>query len=175
VRAQLYEWRNEGTFIDRLITERPAEWLPEGFTSYEAFVLACYAEARDTLSNRLGPDPLGWTWGRLAQVRFPHPLEKLGAIGSRFAVRSFPQNTGGSMPTVNAGARVSMRFVADLSDWDETRLNIPLGQSGDPSSAHRDDQLDDWLNVTPGVLHFKREDIAAAAENILVMRHPSGS
>ncbi len=36
-RAQLYEWRNEGTLIDRLITERPAEWLPAEFESTNSF------------------------------------------------------------------------------------------------------------------------------------------
>ena len=34
-RAQLYEWRNEGTFVDRLIIERPKDWLPPDFVSYE--------------------------------------------------------------------------------------------------------------------------------------------
>jgi penicillin amidase len=172
-RAQLFEWRNEGTFIDKLITERPAAWLPEGFASYESLVLACYREARDRLSNQLGSDQAHWTWGKLASVRFPHPLEKMGSIGSRFAGSTFPQNTGGSMPTVNAGARVSMRFIADLSDWAHTRLCIPLGESGDPSSVHRDDQFADWRNVTPRVLPFSQNSIADATRNILMMSPPS--
>ncbi len=172
-RAQLFEWRNEATFLDKLITERPVSWLPEGFTSYESLVLTCYGEARNTLSNRLGPEPTQWTWGKLASVRFPHPLEKMGAVGSRFSVPSFPQNTGGSMPNVNAGSRVSMRFVADLSSWSHTRLCIPLGESGDPSSLHRDDQLADWRNLTPRALPFSQVAIANAAQNILILRPPS--
>lgn len=171
-RAQLFDWRNEGTFLDRLITERPASWLPEVFTSYESLILACFRESRDTLSGRLGADPAGWTWGKLASVSFPHPLGKMGPIGSKFSVPRFPQDTGGSMPTVNAGSRVSMRFVADLSDWARTRLCIPLGESGDPSSAHRDDQLSDWRRVTPRAIPFGQDDIADAARNILVMRPP---
>jgi len=168
-RAQLFEWRNEGTFLDKLITERPIAWLPERFTAYESFVLACYREARNALSNQLGSDSKQWTWGRLAQVRFPHPLERMGSVGPRFAVSTFPQNTGGSMPTVNAGSRVSMRFIADLSDWEASRLCLPLGESGDPSSTHRADQLDDWRNVAPPVLPFGEESIAIAARDVVIM------
>lgn len=169
-RAQLYEWRNEGTFIDKLISERPKDWLPKDFVSYDALLLACYREAIDALTERLGDDREQWTWGRLAQVRFPHPLEKLGPVGQRFATRTFPQHTDGSMPTVNAGARVSMRFIADLSDWDATRLCLPLGESADPTSPHRDDQLDEWRTVTPSVVPFSDAAIAEATRDILSMR-----
>jgi penicillin G amidase len=168
-RTQLYEWRNEATFVDQLITERPIAWLPEGFTSYESLLLACYREATNVLANRLGSDSKEWTWGRLAQDRFPHPLEKLGAAGARFATSGFPQNTGGSMPTVNAGSRVSMRFIADLSDWDSTRLCLPLGESGDPSSSHREDQLDEWRNVAPSFVPFSENAIVSATRDTLLM------
>jgi penicillin amidase len=166
-RAALYEWRNEGTLLDRLITERPPEWLPQGFDSYESLVLSCYHEAIDKLTKQLGPDASNWTWGKLAQVRFPHPLEKLGPLGAKFKTSSFPQNTGGSMPTVNAGTRVSLRFVADLSDWDETRLCLPLGESGAPSSAHREDQLEEWRNVAPKKLPFTDEAIVDSPRTLL--------
>ncbi len=163
--AQLYEWRNEGTFVDKLITERSLEWLPREFVSYDALLLTCYREAVDTLTNQLGADREQWTWGRLVQVRFPHPLEKLGPLGQRFATRSLPQNADGSMPTVNAGARVSFRFVADLSDWDATRLCLPLGESGDLTSPHREDQLDEWYNVTPSTVPFSEAAMASATRN----------
>jgi penicillin amidase len=167
--AQLYEWRNEGTFLDQLITQRPVAWLPEGFTSYDSLVLACYREAKNALSTQLGSDTKQWTWGKVAQVRFFHPLEGIASVGSRFATSTFPQNTGGSMPTINAGSRVSMRFVADLSDWDSTRLCLPLGQSGDPLSVHREDQLDEWRNVVPSTLPFSQDAIARATQNMLIM------
>ena len=164
-RAQLYQWRNEGAFIDRLITERPREWLPEEFVSYDALLLTCYREAVDVLTNLLGRDREQWTWGRMGQVRFPHPLEKLGALANRFATRSLPQNAGGSMPTVNAGARVSLRFIADLADWNATRLCLPLGEAGDPASPHREDQLDEWNDVRPSILPFSEAAIDSATRD----------
>lgn len=172
-RAQLYEWRNEGTFVDRLITEHPKDWLPEDFVSYDALLLACYREAIDVLTERLGSDREQWTWGRLTQVRFSHPLERLGPAGQRFATRTFPQNTDGSMPTVNAGSRVSMRFIADLNDWDATRLCLPLGESGDPASPHRDDQLNEWYAAAPSIVPFSDTAISEATRDILSMRPAS--
>ncbi|HEX5886375.1 MAG TPA: penicillin acylase family protein [Pyrinomonadaceae bacterium] len=168
-RTELYEWRNEGTFIDKLITEKSKEWLPADFVSYDALLLACYREAIDALTKQLGADRDQWTWGNLAQVRFPHPLERLGPAGQRFATRALPQNADGSMPTVNAGARVSLRFIADLSNWDATRLCLPLGESGDPRSPNRDDQLDEWYNVTPSILPFSETAIADATRNVQIL------
>ncbi|MCA1575857.1 MAG: penicillin acylase family protein [Acidobacteria bacterium] len=169
-RAQLYEWRNEGTFVDRLIIQRPKSWLPAEFADYESLLLACYREAVNKLTEKLGPDRDRWTWGRLAPVRFPHPLEKLGPIGAKFATKTFLQNTGGSMPTVNAGARVSMRFIVDLSDLDATRLCLPLGESGVHSSVQREDQLDEWRNVTPRLMPFNERAIARATRSVLVLK-----
>lgn len=168
-RTALYEWRNEGTFVDKLIVERPRDWLPPDFVTYDALLLACYREAINSLTKQLGEDREQWTWGQLAQVRFPHPLERLGPIGQRFATRTLPQNADGSMPTVNAGARVSLRFIADLSDWDATRLCLPLGESGDPASPNRDDQLDEWYNVTPSILPFSDAAIANATRNVQIL------
>ena len=71
------------------------------------------------------------------------------------------------MPAVNAGARVSLRFVADLSDWDETRVCLPLGESGDPENPHREDQLDEWRNVAPKKLPFSDEAIVDSTRNLL--------
>jgi penicillin amidase len=169
-RAQLYEWRNEGTFVDRLITQRPKSWLPAEFADYESLLLACYREAVNRLTEKLGPNRDRWTWGRLAQVRFPHPLENLGPVAAKFATGTFLQNTGGSMPTVNAGSRVSMRFIVDLSDWDATRLCLPLGESGVHSSEHREDQSDEWRNVTPRVVPFSDSAIASATHSLHVLR-----
>jgi penicillin amidase len=63
-----------------------------------------------------------------------------------------------------------MRFIADLSDWDATRLCIPLGESGDPASVHREDQLEEWYNVKPSIVPFSDEAIANSTRNLFVMK-----
>ena len=86
--------------------------------------------------------------------------------GQSFAIPPIPQNTGGGGETVNAGAFVSMRLVADLADWDNTRQGIPLGQSGDPSSPHWKDQLGNWEAVAPAPFPFTRAAVELAAVTV---------
>lgn len=174
-RAALFEWSNEGTFIDRLIAERPQEWLPESFPSYESLILSCYNETQRNLRIRFGPNRTKWNWGKLAIVHFPHPLEKFEPVASRFKVPTSPQNSGGSSTTVNAGASVSMRFIADLSSWNNARICLPLGESGNLTSLHRLDQLDDWLNVRALAMPFTGREILQAARTTLVMRPASAT
>jgi penicillin amidase len=169
--AQRYSWANSGTFFDRIITERPPEWLPREFNSYEGLLVVCYKDATDILRKRLGADESQWTWGRLEQVRFIHPLSKWPLVGARFALEPIPQNGGD--PAINNGASVSMRYIADPSDWDNTRQCITLGESGDPSSPHWNDQLGDWRAVTPGRFPFSEKAVEIATRTALVLE-PSG-
>jgi len=62
-----------------------------------------------------------------------------------------------------------MRLIADTSDWDKTQHGITLGQSGIPTNAHWQDQLDDWKNVTPRVFPFSPAAITAATKETLIL------
>jgi penicillin amidase len=62
----------------------------------------------------------------------------------------------------------SMRFIADLSDLDGTRLVNFLGQSGHVASEHYADQFDPWRKVETPRLAFTAEAVAREA------RHTSG-
>src|ERR1041385_1038342 len=151
-----YQWSNFETTLDRILKDQPPAWLPKEFSSYADLMRACYDEAISNLTKRLGTDETKWTWGELAKARFPHPLGSAPLIGAQFTIPPFPQNgTGGSLgATVNVGASVSMRFIADTSDWDKTQQGIALGESGLPKSPHWTDQLADWRAVTPREFPF---------------------
>jgi len=88
-------------------------------------------------------------------------------IGLQFTIAPFPQN--GSGGSVNVGSSVSMRLIADPSDWDKTQNGIPLGESGTPNSAHWKDQLDDWRNVTPRALPFSKAAVESATKQIVIL------
>jgi penicillin G amidase len=172
--AKEYAWGNAGTFIDRLITEQPRQWLPKEFTSYADLLLACYADAQAALSKRLGADEARWIWGRYAQVSFPHPLARVPILGQQFVIPPFPQSgAGANLTTVNVGRSVSMRFIADTGDWDKTQQGITLGQSGLPASPHWQDQLGDWRGVTPRAFPFTPGAVERATRETVVMT-PAG-
>lgn len=170
-RARSYGWANFDTTLDRLITEKPADWLPKEFKSYAELLRACYGDGRQALTKRLGADESKWTWGNMVKASFPHPLAGAPLVGLQFAIQPFPQSGTGMLlgATVNVGASVSMRLIADTSDWDKTQHGITLGESGIPTSAHWTDQLADWRAVTPRAFPFTEAAVANATKETVVL------
>ena len=167
-----YGWANFDTTLDRIIKEQPAEWLPKEYPSYADLLRATYNDAILNLTNSsLGPDQAKWTWGEMVKARFPHPLSGAPLIGAQYTIPPFPQNgTGGLIgATVNVGASVSMRLIADPSDWDKSQQGIALGQSGSPKSPHWSDQLADWRAVTPREFPFTAAAVTTATKQTLVL------
>jgi penicillin amidase len=168
--VKIYAWPNSDTTIDRLITEQPKEWLPQEFASYADLLRACFEDAQKVLTKNLGTDESKWTWGEMAKVRFSHPLANAPLVGLQFTIAPIRQNgTGGLAATPNVGAAVSMRFIADPSDWDKTQHGITLGESGLPATAHWSDQLADWRAVTPRDFPFTEAAIAKATKTTMVL------
>lgn len=168
--VKIYQWSNFDTTIDRVIAEQPKEWLPKEFSSYADLLRACYEDARKVLTKNLGEDETKWTWGEMTKVNFRHPLAAVPLIGLQFTVAPIPQNGGGGLAaTVNVGASVSMRLIADPGDWDKTLHGITLGESGLPNSPHWKDQLADWRAVTPRAFPFSDAAIAKATKETLVL------
>ena len=161
-----YQWSNFDTTLDRVLKEQPAAWLPKEFSSYADLLRACYDEAIGNLTKSLGADQAKWTWGEMAKARFPHPLGPAPLIGAQFTIPPFPQNgTGGLIgATVNVGSAVSMRLIADPSDWDKTQQGIALGESGVPKNPHWSDQLADWRAVTPREFPFTQTAVVECDE-----------
>ena len=172
-RAAQFRWG--GYVFDRFAAERPAAWLPKEFKDYGALMRACLADARAALLKRLGEDESKWTWGAYQPARFSHPLASVPFVGAPFLVPPFPQggSSGAAGATPNVGASVSMRLIADTSDWDRTRHGITLGESGDPASPYWSNQLADWRAVTPRAFPFTAPAVARAATEVWELR-PQG-
>lgn len=168
-----FQWSNFDTTLDRIIKDQPADWLPKEFPSYGDLMRASYDEAVRNLTRTLGQDQSKWTWGDFAKARFPHPLSSAPLIGAMFTVPTVPQNgTGGLLgATVNVGSAVSMRLIADPSDWDKTQQQIALGESGLPKSPHWSDQLADWQAVTPREFPFTAAAVAKATKVTVVLQN----
>ena len=170
-RARSFRWSSYDLFFSRVAAEHPAEWLPKEHKNYGELMRACFEDARAALTKRLGADENLWTWGRYSPARFAHPLAVVPFIGGRFTIEPFPVDGSGwsAGATVNVGAGVSMRLIADTSDWDKTQQGIALGESGDPASPHWSDQLADWRAVTPRIFPFSAKAVAAHTRATLVL------
>ncbi|MCS7080061.1 MAG: penicillin acylase family protein [Chloracidobacterium sp.] len=179
-RNELPDWRLAifgGLQLERLLTQRPANWLPKDTPSYGALLRTCHRTARERLAARLGADPERWTWGRRRPMMFPHPLAEIPVFGRQFQIPALPQVGGGGFiaATPNVGVTVSMRFVADLSQWDASRLGLPLGESGDPANPHWADQLESWRTCQPPVFPFSATAVEKAARATFTLRPPTTS
>jgi len=165
-----FQWSNFDTTIDRVIAEQPKDWLPKEFISYADLLRVCYDDARKALTKNIGADESKWSWGEMVKVNFRHPLAAAPLIGLQFTIPPVPQNgSGGLAATVNVGANVSMRLIADASNWDNTQHGITLGESGLPNTPHWADQLADWRAVTPRVFPFSEAAVAKATKETLVL------
>ena len=168
--ASGYFWPESDVVIDRIITEQPRDWLPKEFSSYADLLKASYEDARQALTKSLGADETKWTWGAQTKARFNHPLAQVPFLGAPYVIEAFPQNgTYGAGATVNAGSNVSMRFIADVTDWDKSQNGIPLGESGLPNNPHWKDQLDDWRKVTPRPFPFSKAAVESATKETLTL------
>ncbi len=121
---------------------------------WDELALEALAGALDDLADRFGPDPEGWRWGRVHEMKFPHPLGDANPLFDRLLNRRL--RAGGAQETVSQIAydpndpysavwAPSWRMVGDPAAPDRSRWQMFTGQSGHPASRHYDDLQPDWL------------------------------
>jgi penicillin G amidase len=123
-------------------------------------------------------DPSGYTWADMHGTRFANPFG--GALDGGWVPTNGGEDTldvssstfynGNSQAPVERfeskdGAifRVVTTFAEDGTP--ESTVNFPRGNSGDPSSPHWDDTLEDWTNGVYTPFPFRRAEVEAAAES----------
>ncbi len=167
-RAEKFGWGNLPSFVDWIIREKPINWLPKEFADYKQIMIIADKEARENLTRKYGADETKWVWGNAVKANFSHPLASAPLIGGLFAIEPFPQN--GSGTTTNVGANVSMRHITVPGNWDATVLEIALGESGDPKSAHYKDQLENWKSGDTQIFPFTKPAVEKAAIEVILMK-----
>lgn len=157
--------------------------LPPG-ASWTSVLAAALGDAVAWLRARLGDDPAAWRWGALHVSAPSHPLS---GLRPEWAGRLDPPpvEMAGEWDTVFAtshapgagfavtGASVA-RYVFDLADWDASRWIVPLGASGECTSAHFADQRRLWAAGELIPMRYGWAGIEAAATARTEVR-PRGS
>lgn len=151
-----YQWSRGQLFFDWLLRERPPEWLPAEFPDYDALLVA----AAERAAQRLETDARGadvpqpeqarqWHWGRFMRLRILHPLARSGFLSRQVSITGVEQGgTGYSIKQTGRSIGPAMRFVADLDNWDNSLMNISVGQSGQFLSRNYRDQFVVWYEGT---------------------------
>ncbi len=165
------QWDIRQTILPWAIPNDDKFWLPKKYSGWTDLLKQCDGRANEKLAKvkGFGDDKANWKWGSYRPISFTHPLAGAALIGGKFRVGSTEVDGAGGLAP-NVGQSVSMRFVAKPANWDETRHVIPLGQSGDPDSAHWKDQFESWRTGKSAVFPFSTSAvIAAARETIMLM------
>jgi penicillin amidase len=63
----------------------------------------------------------------------------------------------------------SWRQIFDVGEWDQSRVALPAGQSGNPMSPHYFDQNDGWRQGRYRTQPFSRGAVSAAARHRLLL------
>jgi penicillin G amidase len=144
--TDLYDWRRIA-FLQRILTERPAKWLPADFKNYDELLVAAADLAVKRLEDRTKDrNPDDWAWKRFNYLDMLHPIGREGILKKLLSLTDEPQS--GTEYSPRAASRhhgPSERFVANLADWDQSIILITAGQSGQPGSEHYKDQFSYWF------------------------------
>jgi penicillin G amidase len=162
-----YVWGESGSVEEQMLTHTPARWLPPGYATWEDF-LATVVQ-RGLRDSHAPADLSTWQQGKAFPVDIEHLIFSRSTLLERLIgvpTGTGPQPKSGDATTVKQMQHAfgpSERFTADLSNPDNTTLNIVLGQSGNPASPLYMDQFQDWLHGRTYPLPFT----AAAAQSTI--------
>ncbi|MGE0705926.1 MAG: penicillin acylase family protein [Vicinamibacterales bacterium] len=135
-----------------------------------------FERAVEELTKRFGPDMTRWRYGQTGfhHALIRHPLSDAVSADLRARLDVGPVPRGGDSYTVTATgggdnqvSGGSLKFIADLSDWDlAVAINNP-GQSGNPDSSHYRDLFELWASGRYFPLLYTRAKVeSVAAERV---------
>src|SRR5215469_9164306 len=170
---QLYSWGEKSFAGEQLIMHTPARWLPTNYSNWDELLTA--AVQRGLVSANAPADLSHWTEGKAHPVDIEHPVFSRSpmlkfVLGTRIGTGVQPQS--GDTSTVKQVDRTfgpSERFTADLSDLDNSTLNLVLGESGDPASPWFIDQWPAWYNATTLPMPFTPAAVNMATTHPLTL------
>ncbi len=143
-----HEWMRSGVFLEMVLRDRPARWLPPAFRNYDELLISSADLAVRHIAEASGSSvSQRWQWGEFNLLRMHHPLGRSGLLRSALSIGPMP--ISGSIYSVKQIARAfgpSMRFVADFSNFDDSLMNITMGQSGQFLSPNYKDQFSAWFD-----------------------------
>ncbi|MEP6537788.1 MAG: penicillin acylase family protein [Bryobacteraceae bacterium] len=136
----VYDSPMSGPALENLLRARPASW----FADYDQMLLRVFVSAVEEGRRIQGRNANKWKYGEYLDLALKNPIiGQIPWIGPYFNIGPVPMS--GSPTSVKQTSKrlgPSMRFVADLSDWEKSLQNITIGESGQVLSWHYKDQWD---------------------------------
>jgi penicillin G amidase len=170
---QLYSWGEKPYAQELLIMHTPSRWLPENYSNWNELLTAAVAQGLTTA--KAPADLRHWSQGKAHPIDIEHPIFSHSPllqllVGTRTGTGIHPQS--GDTTTIKQVDRTfgpSERFTADLSDFDNSTLNLVLGESGNPASHWFMDQWPAWYNGTTFAMPFNPATVRLATTHTLTL------
>jgi penicillin amidase len=143
----------------------------------------------DQLKTLFGADMEKWSWGRLHQCAFHHPLSANPVMAALFNRGPYP--TGGDSTTVWATGGGYQKFpsspaaeippesthligppyrmIVDLGDLRNSLSLLAPGQSGNPASPYYDNQVMAWYQAGYHPMLYERQDVEKHLRHKLIL------
>ncbi len=164
-----YSWFMSTVFLENVLRERPARWLPKKYSSYDELLLAALEAALDELQGEKRTPLQNLRWGDQRRAQFAHPVgDHIPLLRRWFSLGGDAQSGGPHTPKqTHRAAGVSERLVVDFSNLDGTLMNVTMGESGHVASPHYRDQYPAWLEVRSFPAPFTDAAVERAARHTL--------
>ncbi|MDQ6708646.1 MAG: penicillin acylase family protein, partial [Acidobacteriota bacterium] len=158
----LYDSAMSVAVVENLLGARPPGW----FDDYDEILLRSLLDGLEEGRRMQGRDVKQWAYGKYLQLRLFHPVgHQLPFVASYFDIG--PVMMSGGSTTVKQTTRrlgPSMRMNADLGNWDNSLLNLPVGESGHVLSRHYKDEWDSYYAGTSFPMPFEKVDAKSTVE-----------
>ena len=164
-----YSWPNSGVAWESLLSKRPNYWLPAGFHSYDELLSAAVER---TVTGPDAPRRLAsWQKGRAFPLEIQHPIFSHIPLLKWFSGPGVVKQSGGSWTVKQVGRSFgpSERMTVDLSNLDQSTLNVVTGESGHIFSPNYMDQWKAWYEGQTFVFPFSQAAVDKAGTHRLTL------
>ena len=134
----------------QLLEDEPDSWLPEQYSSWDAFAIQAYVDSTLELLDKHsdGGALADLNWGKVNALKIQHPFSKQMPLLS--SLLDMPTVTGfgdSFMPAVQRSTfGASQRFIVQPGLESQAIMVIPGGQSGHPLSDYYRAGFDEYAN-----------------------------
>ena len=164
-----YRWGMISVWLENVLQRQPKRWLPEAYPNYDELLAAAVGAA---VSGPDAPADLNsWKWGGFNPVEIQHPI-----LGEIPLLRRWSgpgrQEQSGSSYTVKAVTRAegpSERMTVDLSNLDDSTLNLVTGEAGNFLSPYYMDQWKAWYEGYTFTLPFSHAAVERTRAHEVVL------
>ncbi len=154
--SDLYETFMTPAVVEEILKSNPQNWFSDPNAALLGALKAAVEEGRRIQGGNLNR----WDYGKYNELTLKHPVgSQVPLVSGYFNIG--PIEMSGSSTTIKQTTQrlgPSMRFVADLSNWDQSLNNITTGESGQILSRHYADQWNTYYVGRSFPMQFKKVD-----------------